>query len=254
MVIKFKKERGEFITVERDAIDNDKFISFKAKGLLTYLMGRPNNWKPNIKEMVSHARDKEASVKSGISELKKAGYVEIKRFQDKKGLWGWEWSVCDRPIYERHQPKCTKSTFGEPKKPKVEKQLSEKKPIGVGETPTTESRKTESRKIDFDSNNDLKNNGNKREDTRVISHQDNIFKEVFKEIELNDFQAEEIKTTVKNFGVWRDTCKWWALQGYKATSIGRILEKYNENLKQLIEGSGDGLSNYDKAMSLIMES
>ena len=104
------------------------------------------------------------------------------------------------------------------------------------------------------SNNKNNTRENKRESAHTVSHQENIFKEVFVDGKLSDLQADTIKRQVSNFGVWRDTCKWWALQGYKESSIGRLLEKYEENLSKFEIKSEGVLSEYDKAIALIQNS
>lgn len=51
-------------------------LSWKAKGILTYILTLPDNWVIYLSEIEKHAVDGTASFRSGWNELKKAGYVE----------------------------------------------------------------------------------------------------------------------------------------------------------------------------------
>jgi len=150
MIVKFKKVAGDFITIERFPIDKDTQLSFKAKGILTYLMGRPETWKPNMKEIAQHAKDGEGAIKRGIYELQKAGYVIIQRLKDKDTgkMRGWQWTVYDIPHGKR--PKVQNSPSDE--KPKVQNNLSESSTVIQATIGKTESSKSDFRFLNFDSN------------------------------------------------------------------------------------------------------
>ena len=124
MIVKFRKTPGHFITIDRAPIDEDATISFKAKGILTYLMGRPDDWKPRIVEIASHTSEKKESVRTGVKELQKAGYIELRRIKDEKtNRWaGWEWRVTDTLLQTslpcEGSPKPKKRVTDESTKPK----------------------------------------------------------------------------------------------------------------------------------------
>lgn len=67
------------------AMLHDKRLSAKAKGILCYLLSLPSNWKIHIKELVNHFSDGEDSIRSGLKELQKFGYLTIERIRDDKG-------------------------------------------------------------------------------------------------------------------------------------------------------------------------
>ncbi|MEM6298802.1 MAG: hypothetical protein AAF740_08965 [Bacteroidota bacterium] len=54
----------------------DERLSWKAKGLHSYLMAKPDDWKPNKEHLKDEATDGKASVSSGMKELIKFGYAE----------------------------------------------------------------------------------------------------------------------------------------------------------------------------------
>lgn len=61
------------------AVDNatlkDPYISFKAKGLLSYLIGKPQRWVVNIKAITSDTREQTNSIRAGLLELGLYGYL-----------------------------------------------------------------------------------------------------------------------------------------------------------------------------------
>jgi hypothetical protein len=124
MIVKFKKIPGRFITIDRGPIDDDDSLSFRAKGILTYLMGRPADWKPNQKEIATHTKDSLKSIRSGVKELQDAGYVVLTRsFSEETGkISGWVWNVSDDPENLPKQEKKPKALKGHTDTKKKEKE------------------------------------------------------------------------------------------------------------------------------------
>ena len=92
------KESGNFVTVHKNFI-HDNNITFKAKGILLYLLSRPDDWQIYESEILKHTNDGKDSLKSGIRELEKIGYVERIRKRDDKGhLNGYEYLVYEHPV------------------------------------------------------------------------------------------------------------------------------------------------------------
>lgn len=69
------KKKDNFTTIHNDLL-NDNQLSWKAKGILIYMLSKPSNWEYNIKGDISkRSSDRETAVYSGIQELVKYGYV-----------------------------------------------------------------------------------------------------------------------------------------------------------------------------------
>ncbi|XJS09874.1 hypothetical protein ACF3NG_06925 [Aerococcaceae bacterium WGS1372] len=94
------KQKTEFMRVEKtknySVISNEfirrKDLSWKAKGILTYILTLPDDWVINIKEVMTHATEGEKAFRSGWKELKDAGYVNRYPVRDKKSnkITHWE--------------------------------------------------------------------------------------------------------------------------------------------------------------------
>ena len=72
----------------------DATLSLKAKGLFAYLVKLPEGWKIRIVELAKHHKDSRDSVRTGMLELLKAGYLErLGRSRDKGQLKDYEYRI-----------------------------------------------------------------------------------------------------------------------------------------------------------------
>ena len=79
----------------------DKRLSFKAKGLMSFMLSLPDRWDYSITGLSMFGTDKIDSVRSALKELEKQGYVRAERVRDNKGmLRGTEYTVMEKPILE----------------------------------------------------------------------------------------------------------------------------------------------------------
>lgn len=77
-------------TIGCDFLD-DKKLTYKAKGILTYLLTRPDNWRFNKSQVMGMSEGGESSFDSGIKELKERGYLRIEKSSDGEGKFLYEW-------------------------------------------------------------------------------------------------------------------------------------------------------------------
>lgn len=81
-----------------NAVITDPRISFKAKGILAYLLSKPDDWKVYQSDIVKQSTDGEFSVRKGVDELIAAGYIVRRSIRDEKGrISEWEYSVSECP-------------------------------------------------------------------------------------------------------------------------------------------------------------
>ena len=87
-----------FKVIDLYPIQEDVSISWKAKGLHTYLITRPPGWKIRYSDLVERATDGRSALKAAIEELKQAGYLTIKRQRRADGTFGDSvWAVTENP-------------------------------------------------------------------------------------------------------------------------------------------------------------
>lgn len=100
-VFRVYKESGNFVTVHKSFIHDDN-LSWKAKGILLYLLSRPDDWQIYETELVRHSTDGLSGLKTGIKELEKVGYIQRTRKRDDKGrLKEYEYAVYEKPSHIR---------------------------------------------------------------------------------------------------------------------------------------------------------
>jgi len=76
----------------------DSTISFKAKGLLAYLLSLPDDWQIHLKEIAKHSTDKITAIRTATKELVEAGYIVYECKRDANGRFlSHEYLVHEHP-------------------------------------------------------------------------------------------------------------------------------------------------------------
>ena len=117
-----KVYQSRFTTVD-NAILNDKLVSWKAKGLFTYLWSKPDNWNYSVKEVSKHAKDGRDSTSDGVQELEEHGYLKREQINAKGSFGSSVWTLSELPIFKK-QCKNDKSATSNTDNPSSEKPLT----------------------------------------------------------------------------------------------------------------------------------
>ena len=91
-----KSPDNPYVMIDSRPVMNKK-LSFKAKGILTYLMSRPDGWEVSVEDLVNRSTDRKASVRAGMKELTKAGHMKYVTPRDKGRITGWIIEVYEVP-------------------------------------------------------------------------------------------------------------------------------------------------------------
>jgi hypothetical protein len=94
-----KNAENPFVMMDKRPIENDN-LSWKAKGLLSYLLSRPDNWTVRMKDLVKRSSDGDFSTRSAIKELIEAGHLE--RSQGRAA--GAKFDTVSYDVYEIPKP------------------------------------------------------------------------------------------------------------------------------------------------------
>ena len=108
-----KNKDNPYVMIDRRPIDNPN-LSFKAKGILTYLMSRPDGWEVSVADLFNHAKDGEDAIRSGLAELRAAGHMRYVREREKGRITGMLIEVYEMPGSLPH------ADFPDVEKPDVE--------------------------------------------------------------------------------------------------------------------------------------
>ncbi len=99
---RIKKDYSKGFTTLNNVVLRDKRLSWKARGIFSYLWSMPDDWDFYETEVAKHATDGRASLRSGLGELTKFGYLERTRSRNKNGKFGAPvWILHDEPSDDR---------------------------------------------------------------------------------------------------------------------------------------------------------
>lgn len=104
----FKQQKRKTYTVIDNGALRDPGLSFKATGLLAFLLSLPDNWRPNTRHLSSIKTDGRASVTAGMRELEEAGYLRRRKILQANGTIDWIIDVFEHPTMAQ------KPSHGEP--------------------------------------------------------------------------------------------------------------------------------------------
>jgi hypothetical protein len=86
-------------TMIPNALLADTSISWKAKGVISYLLGKPAHWKARTKDIENHGTGGETEIRSALQELRTAGYARLERHTEKGRAVQFVLRVANKPKY-----------------------------------------------------------------------------------------------------------------------------------------------------------
>lgn len=115
MAIIRQKRKERFSIVDNKVIEDER-LSFKARGLLIYMLSKPDDWKFYTEELAKRSnKDGISAIKTALNEIEDAGYLTRKQGHKKNGQFtSQDWILTDT---------STNS-------PQAEKPLADKTPAG----------------------------------------------------------------------------------------------------------------------------
>lgn len=76
---------------------NDARLSFRARGLLAYMLARPPGWTFSAERIQADATEGREAVAAALRELTRAGYYRADRYQRPDGRFGMTTHVAEAP-------------------------------------------------------------------------------------------------------------------------------------------------------------
>ncbi len=185
---------------------NSEELTFKAKGLFTFLQAKPDGWKFSVNRIKQQSKDGKDSVNAGLKELEKNGYLKRKAIKNKDGKWdGYDYFLTENPFTEN---------------PSTDK-------------PSTENRATLS-------NKDISNKDNSKKeieavfnfwnDQKIIKHS-KLTEKIKTKIKsaLKDYNKEEIFLAIKKYKMVLDGPEYfWTYQWTLPDFLQRGLTKFHD--------------------------
>lgn len=91
-----KNSDNPFVMIDKRPLEKP-YLSWKAKGLLAYLLSRPDNWKVRLGDLVKRSTDGEHATRSALDELKAVKHLKVDKVRAEDGTFEWIYTVFEQP-------------------------------------------------------------------------------------------------------------------------------------------------------------
>ena len=96
MIVRSARPHLNYSVVHNELIE-DRRLSFKARGILIYLLSKPDHWRTSMAQLASVSPEGIHAVRTGMKELETLGYIKRLRKQNSAGQWSMTTIVFDQP-------------------------------------------------------------------------------------------------------------------------------------------------------------
>lgn len=83
----------------------DPELSFKAKGLMSWMLSCPDNWDFTVAGIVSCAKESRDAIRGMLKELEDAGYLVREFGREKSGKYGVNYELVEKPVRKNRSGK-----------------------------------------------------------------------------------------------------------------------------------------------------
>lgn len=97
----FKIEKNKNYTVMSNYHLRDRNLSYKAKGLLSFMLSLPEDWDYSINGLVAVSKEGVKAIKNILQELQRCGYLIINKKQNEIGQFEYEYLIYEYPEYQK---------------------------------------------------------------------------------------------------------------------------------------------------------
>ena len=98
---KFRVEKNKNYTVMSNIHLRDKNLSYKAKGLLSFMLSLPDDWDYSINGLVSLSKERSKAVRSAIKELEDNKYLVRERNHLENGRFDYDYIIHEMPYSQK---------------------------------------------------------------------------------------------------------------------------------------------------------
>lgn len=88
--------RRQYVRLDSRAVNDDR-LSFRARGILAWLLEKPDDWSADSDSIAERGKEGRDAVRSALRELETCGYLMRRKFQDDSGHWRTETHVGEYP-------------------------------------------------------------------------------------------------------------------------------------------------------------
>jgi hypothetical protein len=91
VIIKVQKRTDPYARIDNRVL-NDKRLSYRARGILAYLLSKPNDWEVQADDIVRRGKEGRDAVRAAFRELRDCGYAQLITTQQ-----GRRWIIYETP-------------------------------------------------------------------------------------------------------------------------------------------------------------
>lgn len=96
MIVRGKRLERGFTIIDNSVIRDDR-LSLKARALLMLILSFPDDWRTDHRSLARMCKEGETAIRTGLRELRAAGYLVQEKRRDDKGRFTTVTTVYDRP-------------------------------------------------------------------------------------------------------------------------------------------------------------
>lgn len=97
MIVRIKRKSHNYSIIDNAPL-SDSRLSYRARGVLAYLLTKPDEWEVNMKEIESGGKEGREAIRAAFNELKALGYAELKAEKGDGGAFaGRKWMINECP-------------------------------------------------------------------------------------------------------------------------------------------------------------
>ena len=99
---KIIKQRQKGFTTVDNSVIRDERLTWKARGIFSYLWSQSDDWNFYETEIANHSVDGRNALRSGLKELENIGYLKRKRVRNDKGqVTESKWVLAEHPMFDK---------------------------------------------------------------------------------------------------------------------------------------------------------
>ena len=96
MIVRSKRPEAHYTVIQNEII-RDRRLSWRARGILIFLLSQPDDWRTTAAYLTSVGQEGRDAVRLALTELETIGYLARRKHQDERGRWTTAIYVYDRP-------------------------------------------------------------------------------------------------------------------------------------------------------------
>lgn len=105
MSVRRGPRRADNFTILDNAALNDERLSFRARGILAYILSKPADWRTSAARLARVAKEGRDACNAGLNELRAHGYMVTEKIQDPEtGRWSTVSTVYEVPVDTEQSP------------------------------------------------------------------------------------------------------------------------------------------------------